>query len=58
VVERAGKSPRLQRRAEREIGVEAQMVLLQRRVDQLELRLAALERPRPAPDGKDVQDVL
>ena len=43
VVERAGKSPRLQRRAEREIGVEAQMVLLQRRVDQLELRLAALE---------------
>ena len=40
---RAGKSPRLQRRAEREIGVEAQMVLLQRRVDQLELRLAALE---------------
>src|SRR4029078_5558912 len=32
-VERAGKSPRLQRRAEREIGVEAQVVLLQRRVD-------------------------
>jgi len=58
VVERAGKSPRLQRRAEREIGVEAQMVLLQRRVDQLELRLAALERPRPVQDGKDVQDVL
>jgi len=58
VVERAGKSPRLQRRAEREIGVEAQMVLLQRRVDQLELRLAALERPRPAPDGKDGLDVL
>ena len=46
VVERAGKSPRLQRRAEREIGVEAQMVLLQRRVDQLELRLAALEGKR------------
>jgi transposase len=44
VVERAGKSPRLQRRAEREIGVEAQVVLLQRRVDQLELRLAAFER--------------
>ena len=54
VVERAGKSPRLQRRAEREIGVEAQMALLQRRVDQLELRLAALERPRPAHDGHDV----
>jgi hypothetical protein len=43
VIERAGKSPRLQRRAEREIGVEAQMALLQHRVDQLELRLAALE---------------
>ena len=57
VVERAGKSPRLQRRAEREIGVEAQVVLLQRRVDQLELRLAALERPRPAHDD-DRQDVL
>ena len=56
VVERAGKSPRLQRRAEREIGIEAQMVLLQRRVDQLELRLAALERPGSAPDGRHGHD--
>jgi len=46
VVDRAAKSPRLQRRAEREISVEAQMALLQHRVNQLELRLAALEQPR------------
>lgn len=44
VVARAAKSPRLQRRAEREIGLEAQVALLRHRVDQLELRLAALER--------------
>lgn len=47
VVERAATSPRLQRRAEREIGLEAQVALLRNRVDQLELRLAALERPSP-----------
>ncbi|MEO5901038.1 MAG: excisionase [Ilumatobacteraceae bacterium] len=47
VVERAAASPRLQRRAEREIGLEAQVALLRHRLDQLELRLAALERPRP-----------
>jgi hypothetical protein len=45
VIERAAKSPRLQRRAEREISLEAQVALLQHRVDQLELRLAALEPP-------------
>src|SRR4051812_33245772 len=48
VVARASRSPRIQRRAEREVGLEAQVVLLRHRVDQLELRLAALERP-PAP---------
>jgi transposase len=44
VVERAAASPRIQRRAEREISLEAQVALLRHRVDQLELRLAALER--------------
>jgi len=44
VVERAARSPRIQRRAEREISLEAQVALLRHRVDQLELRLAALER--------------
>jgi transposase len=49
VVERAAKSPRIQRRAEREISLEAQVTLLRHRIDQLELRLAALER-RAEPD--------
>ena len=44
VLERAAKSPRLQRRAEREISLEAQVALLRHRVDELTLRLAALER--------------
>ena len=44
VVERASRSPRLQRRAEREISLEAQVALLQHRTDQLERRLAHLER--------------
>ena len=43
VVERAARSPRIQRRAEREVGLEAQVALLQHRVDQLEQRLANLE---------------
>src|ERR1700710_2129242 len=43
VVERAARSPRLQRRAEREISLEAQVALLQHRIDQLERRLAHLE---------------
>jgi transposase len=43
VVERASKSPRLQRRAEREVSLEAQVALLQHRLAQLELRLVALE---------------
>src|SRR4051812_17735077 len=48
VVARAARSPRIQRRAEREVSLEAQVTLLRSRIDQLELRLAALERP-PAP---------
>lgn len=43
VVERAARSPRIRRRAERELSLEAQVTLLRSRVDQLELRLAALE---------------
>ena len=46
VVERAARSPRLQRRAEREISLEAQVALLQHRLTQAELRLARLERDR------------
>jgi uncharacterized protein YigA (DUF484 family) len=44
VLDRAAQSARIQRRAEREISLEAQLMLLRHRVDQLELRLAALER--------------
>jgi len=44
VVERAGRSPRIQRRAERELSLEAQVALLRHRVDQLEIRLAASEK--------------
>ena len=44
VIERAAASPRIQRRAEREVSLEAQVAVLRNRVDQLELRLARLER--------------
>jgi hypothetical protein len=44
VAERAEASPRLRRSAERRLADEAQIELLRHRVDQLELRLAALER--------------
>jgi transposase len=44
VIERAGRSPRIQRRAEREVSLEAEVVLLRDRVTELELRLAALEQ--------------
>src|SRR3954449_2379010 len=47
VVARAARSPRIQRRAEREVSLEAQIALLRHRVDRLELRLAALEPPHP-----------
>jgi transposase len=46
VVERASRSPKIQRRAEREVSLEAQVMLLRHRVDQLELRLAALEKDK------------
>jgi hypothetical protein len=48
VRDRAAQSARIQRRAEREVSLEAQLTLLRHRVDQLELRLAAMER---ASDG-------
>jgi transposase len=52
VAERAEASPRLRRSAERRLADEAQIELLRHRVDQLELRLAALERRlQPGPGG-------
>ena len=47
VAERAEASPRLRHSAERRLADEAQLELLRHRVDQLELRLAALERRLP-----------
>jgi transposase len=49
VAARAEASPRLRRTAERRLADEAQLELLRHRVDQLELRLAALERLQPPP---------
>jgi transposase len=46
VAARAEASPRLRRTAERRLTDEAQLELLRHRIDQLELRLAALERQR------------
>jgi transposase len=46
VAARAEASPRLRRTAERRLADEAQLELLRHRVDQLELRLAAVERQR------------
>ena len=48
VRERAAQSARIQRRAEREVSLEAQVTLLRHRVDQLELRLTAIERSAQA----------
>ncbi|MCM3887247.1 excisionase [Frankia sp. R82] len=45
VVARAQESPRLRRTWERRLGEEAQLALLQHRVDELEARVAALEKP-------------
>ncbi len=53
VVDRAARSPRLQRRAERELSLEAEVTLLRHRIDLLEGRLIALESsmmPRPMHD--------
>jgi len=47
IAARAEASPRLRRSAERRIADEAQLEILRHRVDQLELRLAALERRLP-----------
>jgi len=47
VAARAEASPRLRRSAERRLADEAQIEILRHRVDQLELRLAALERRLP-----------
>jgi hypothetical protein len=43
VVARGARSPRIQRRAERELNLEAQFALLRHRLDEMERRLAALE---------------
>jgi hypothetical protein len=44
---RAEASPRVRRAAERRLAEQAELQILRHRVDQLELRLAALERDRP-----------
>ena len=48
VAARAEASPRLRRSAERRLADQAEMEILRHRVDQLELRLATLERQWPA----------
>ncbi len=45
VAARAEDSPRLRRAAERRLATEAQLDLLRHRVDELEARVRALERP-------------
>ena len=50
VAERAQASPRLRRNAERRLADQAVLEILRHRVDQLELRLAALEQ-RQAPEA-------
>ncbi|HEX4291142.1 MAG TPA: hypothetical protein VH021_19615 [Trebonia sp.] len=52
VAERAEASPRLRKSTERRLGDEAQLEILRHRVDQLELRLAALERRQPDDDAR------
>ena len=47
VAERAEASPRLRKTTERRLSDEAQLEILRHRIDQLELRLAALERRQP-----------
>jgi transposase len=51
VAARAEASPRLRRTAQRRLAEEAQLEILRHRVDQLELRLAALERSQPGAAG-------
>jgi transposase len=52
VAARAEASPRLRKTAERRLGDEAQLEILRHRVDQLELRLAELERRLANPGGR------
>jgi transposase len=52
VAERAEASPRVRKSAERRLSDEAQIELLRHRVDQLELRLAEMER-RLSPPAAD-----
>ncbi|HSR85173.1 MAG TPA: hypothetical protein VLM11_13440 [Streptosporangiaceae bacterium] len=47
VAARAEASPRLRRTVQRRLAEEAQLEILRHRVDQLELRLAALEQREP-----------
>jgi len=54
VAARAEASPRLRHAAERRLADEAQLELLRHRIDQLELRLAALERRQPPDGDRDV----
>ena len=55
VASRAEASPRLRRTAERRLADQAELETLRRRVDQLELRLAALER-QPGGSGGAAAD--
>ena len=52
VAERAEASPRLRKTVERRLADEAQLELLRHRVDQLELRLADLERRLAPPEDR------
>ncbi len=47
VADRAEASPRLRRTAERRLAEQAELEILRHRIDQLELRLAALEKRQP-----------
>jgi hypothetical protein len=51
VAARAEASPRLRHSAQRRLADEAQLEILRHRVDQLELRLAALEQGQPSDPG-------
>ena len=51
VAARAEASPRLRRTAQRRLADEAQLEILRHRIDQLQLRLAALERRQPPVTG-------
>jgi hypothetical protein len=52
VAARAEGSPRLRRGAERRLADQAELEILRHRIDQLELRLAALERRSPDATGR------